>query len=90
MKISRSTACVIYSILVWAVSLQRTLGLLALVDEESRFPRATDHTLATKLHNTHDNGPQGVYKAPPDGGPSFGVAHYAGHVRPIVWKSLPI
>ena len=75
------------------VSLQRTLGLLALVDEESRFPRATDHTLATKLHNTHDNGPQGVYKAPPDGGPSFGVAHYAGHVRPIIileCNSLPV
>lgn len=35
--------------LVW---LQK-LGLLALVNEESRFPKGTDNTLLEKLHSQH-------------------------------------
>ena len=59
---------------------QKNLGLLALIDEESRFPRASDQSLATKLHNTHSNNTIGMYMAPPDGRTTFGISHYAGHV----------
>ena len=61
-------------------AVQKNLGLLALIDEESRFPRASDQSLATKLHNTHSNNTSGAYLAPPDGGTTFGISHYAGHV----------
>ena len=71
--------------------LGKTSGLLALIDEESRFPRATDHTLAAKMHRAHhrgqevssdDGGSDGgvLYRAPPDKGAKFGVNHYAGYV----------
>lgn len=33
--------------------LSRPIGLLALLDEESRFPRATDRSLIGKLHCTY-------------------------------------
>ena len=58
--------------------LAKNAGIFALVDEESRFPRATDDTLATKLHKAH--GECGVYHAPPDKGSKFIVSHYAGSV----------
>ena len=71
--------------------LGKTTGLLALIDEESRFPRATDHTLAAKMHRVHhkgqvvssddgDSDDRVVYRAPPDKGAKFGVNHYAGYV----------
>ena len=69
--------------------LAKTSGVLALVDEESRFPRATDHSLAAKMHKVHHKGRGGggsadkvdrVYRAPPDKGAKFGVNHYAGYV----------
>ena len=62
---------------------QRTLGILALIDEETKFPRATDKTLAHKLHKAHGGGRAGgeVYQAPPDGGLRFQVGHYAGTVE---------
>ena len=41
-------------------AVQKNLGLLALIDEESRFPQASDQSLATKLHNTHSNNTSGV------------------------------
>lgn len=34
-------------------SLSQKLGLLALVNEESRFPKGTDFTLLEKLHSRH-------------------------------------
>ena len=58
--------------------LAKNVGILSLIDEESKFPRATDHTLAEKLHKTHwvcDR-----YQTPPDRGPKFTVAHFAGQV----------
>lgn len=36
--------------------LSRPLGLLALLDEESRFPRATDRTFIRKYTLNHSNG----------------------------------
>ncbi|MEY3403156.1 MAG: hypothetical protein RLZZ86_2772, partial [Cyanobacteriota bacterium] len=39
--------------------LAKPMGLLALLDEESRFPKATDQSLAIKLHQTLAN----VYQA---------------------------
>lgn len=60
--------------------MQKTSGLLALIDEESKFSRATDQTLATKLHNTHGKDLRNIYIAPRDRGTSFNVVHYAGLV----------
>ena len=60
------------------------MGLLALIDEESKFSRATDQTLATKLHNTHGKDPRNIYTAPRDGGISFNIVHYAGYVSKCI------
>jgi len=64
----------------FVLCVQKNTGLLALIDEESKFSRATDQTLATKLHNTHGKDPRNIYTAPRDGGISFNVVHYAGYV----------
>ncbi|CAK6448506.1 unnamed protein product [Pipistrellus nathusii] len=57
--------------------LQKPLGLLALLDEESRFPQATDQTLVDKFEDnlrcTYFWRPKGVEL-------SFGIQHYAGKV----------
>lgn len=65
---------------IWRLLIQKNSGLLALIDEQSKFSRATDQTLATKLHNTYSKDPKNIYKAPRDGGTSFSVSHYAGCV----------
>ena len=54
------------------------MGLLALLDEESKFPRATDLTLAEKFHKNLSY--TVYYKKPKDNGPSFLIHHYAGAV----------
>ncbi|KAK3096266.1 hypothetical protein FSP39_025127 [Pinctada imbricata] len=59
----------------------RTLGVLAILDEESRFPKGTDSSLATKLHQSVGQKYPGVYKAPKDGGKTFTILHYAGAVK---------
>ena len=53
------------------------MGLLDLIDEESRFPQATDQSLAEKLHD-NINSPH--YNPPKDRGPRFTIIHYAGAV----------
>ena len=62
---------------------QKHSGILAILDEESRFPQATDQTLATKLH--HGPGVQfnDVYSIPKDNGTSFTIRHYAA---PVVYN----
>lgn len=38
---------------LWAFCLFQKLGMLALINEESRFPKGTDYTLLEKLHSRH-------------------------------------
>ena len=57
------------------------MGLLALLDEESKFPQATDLTLAMKFHRNFSSSHN--YIEPKDSGPSFIIHHYAGQVRSI-------
>lgn len=66
------------------VFLAKNVGLLAVLDEESRFPKATDASLALKLHKTLGSKGAGIYVAPPNKGTKFGVAHYAGYVSVLV------
>lgn len=56
------------------------MGIFALLDEESRFPKATDQSLAIKLHQSLANVYSDVYIAPKNVGTSFHIVHYAGQV----------
>ncbi|KAF3698619.1 Unconventional myosin-X Unconventional myosin-10 [Channa argus] len=58
--------------------IEKKLGLLALMNEESHFPKATDDTLLEKLHNQHSKNP--FYVKPRVAVHYFGVKHYAGEV----------
>uniref|UniRef100_A0A8C5W684 Myosin X n=1 Tax=Leptobrachium leishanense TaxID=445787 RepID=A0A8C5W684_9ANUR len=58
--------------------IEKKLGLLALINEECYFPRATDSTLLEKLHNQHAN--NSFYVKPRVAVHNFGVKHYAGEV----------
>lgn len=60
--------------------LQKPIGLLALLDEESRFPRATDFTLIEKF-NKNLEGPHYEQPKETDVYPSFAINHYAGRVK---------
>lgn len=73
------------------VYLQRPLGLLSLLDEESTFPNGTDLTLANKLKQ-HLNS-NSCFKGERD--QAFTVHHYAGQVLILscskgmtVWEML--
>ncbi|XP_053057930.1 unconventional myosin-X isoform X3 [Acinonyx jubatus] len=59
--------------------IEKKLGLLALINEESHFPQATDSTLLEKLHNQHAN--NHFYVKPRVALNNFGVKHYAGEVQ---------
>eukprot|EP00794_Sanderia_malayensis_P003678 gene3678-4195_t len=57
---------------------ERKLGILSLIDEESHFPKGTDKSLLTKLHDNHaDNS---FYVKPRVMNGRFGIRHYAGEV----------
>ena len=57
----------------------KPLNILALVDEEARFPKGTDETMLEKLHKSHGKDPHYVQpKSKLD--PKFGVVHFAGTV----------
>uniref|UniRef100_A0A8C2WXN2 Myosin X, like 1 n=1 Tax=Cyclopterus lumpus TaxID=8103 RepID=A0A8C2WXN2_CYCLU len=58
--------------------IEKKLGLLALVNEESRFPKGTDVTLLEKLHSRHSTNP--YYVKPRLADHQFGIKHYAGEV----------
>ncbi|XP_059119012.1 myosin-IIIa [Peromyscus eremicus] len=57
--------------------LQKPMGLLSLLDEESRFPKATDQTLIEKFE---DNLKSQYFWRPKRMELSFGIHHYAGKV----------
>nr|XP_056712964.1 myosin-IIIa isoform X2 [Euleptes europaea] len=57
--------------------LQKPMGLLSLLDEESRFPRATDQTLVEKFE---DNLKSKYFWRPKRVDLTFGIYHYAGKV----------
>ncbi|XP_039920616.1 unconventional myosin-X [Hirundo rustica] len=59
--------------------IEKKLGLLALINEESHFPQATDSTLLEKLNAQHANNP--FYVKPRVAVHNFGVKHYAGEVQ---------
>ncbi|XP_004605551.2 myosin-IIIa [Sorex araneus] len=59
------------------IFLQKPMGLLSLLDEESRFPKATDQTLVEKFE---DNLKSQYFWRPKSFGISFGIHHYAGKV----------
>ncbi|KAM8802107.1 myosin-IIIa [Rhynchonycteris naso] len=57
--------------------LQKPMGLLSLLDEESRFPKATDQTLIEKFE---DNLKSQYFWRPRRMELSFGIHHFAGKV----------
>ncbi|XP_019387386.1 PREDICTED: myosin-IIIa isoform X2 [Crocodylus porosus] len=57
--------------------LQKPMGLLSLLDEESRFPQATDRTLVEKFE---DNLKSKYFWRPKRIDLNFGIYHYAGKV----------
>ena len=61
--------------------LEKHKGILAQIDEESKFNTSTDKSLALSLHHGHEKNTRDLYIAPRDQGPSFSVVHYAGIVK---------
>ena len=57
---------------------KRPPGIISLLDEESKFPRATDDSLIEKLHNNLEKNP--LYGKPRLAKRKFSVKHYAGEV----------
>lgn len=57
----------------------KQLNIMALIDEESKFPQGTDRTLLHKLHKTHSLN-QNYVKPKSDINTSFGLSHFAGKV----------
>lgn len=58
--------------------IEKKLGLLALINEESHFPKGTDETLLEKLHSQHSRNQ--FYVKPRVAVHQFGIKHYAGEV----------
>ncbi|XP_028985971.2 myosin-10 isoform X2 [Betta splendens] len=55
-------------------------GVLALLDEECWFPRATDRSFVEKLSNEQGNHPKFFRSKQPRGEADFSIIHYAGKV----------
>jgi myosin-5 len=53
------------------------LGVLSLLDEESRLPMGTDEQFVTKLHHNFSGDKNKFYKKPRFGKSAFTVCHYA-------------
>lgn len=57
----------------------KSLNIMALIDEESKFPKGTDFTMLSKLHSTHST--KTIYMKPKsDQTSNFGIHHFAGVV----------
>lgn len=57
----------------------KQLNIMALIDEESKFPKGTDQTMLAKLHKTHGTH-KNYLKPKSDINTSFGLNHFAGVV----------
>lgn len=57
----------------------KPMNIMALIDEESKFPKGTDVTLLNKLHQTHAQN-NNYLKPKADIKHSFGLNHFAGVV----------
>ncbi|QIW98515.1 hypothetical protein AMS68_004033 [Peltaster fructicola] len=53
------------------------LGVLSLLDEESRLPMGSDESFVTKLHHNFGSDKHNFYKKPRFGKSAFTVCHYA-------------
>ncbi|KAK6194550.1 hypothetical protein SNE40_000167 [Patella caerulea] len=78
--IESSSVTVPWTDLAISLFLEKGSGVLALLDEECAFPKASDKTLATKLHHGPGKKFKRIYKEPRDGGVTFTVVHYAGAI----------
>lgn len=57
----------------------KPMSIMALINEETVFPRGSDSTLVSKLHSTH--GAKSIYIKPKsDNSILFGIQHFAGNV----------
>ena len=56
-------------------------GLFALLDEESKFPQASDQTLIDKLVNNLGKKQPDLFQTPRGQGLQFMIKHFAGSVR---------
>ncbi|XP_023813712.1 unconventional myosin-XV-like [Oryzias latipes] len=61
-------------------------GILRILDDQSYFPQATDHTFLQKCHYHHGNNP--LYMKPKMPIPEFTIKHFAGQVTYQVYKFL--
>ncbi|KAK7939845.1 hypothetical protein WMY93_003171 [Mugilogobius chulae] len=61
-------------------------GILRILDDQSCFPQATDHTFLQKCHYHHVHNP--LYSKSKMPTPEFGIKHYAGRVTYQVHKFL--
>ncbi|XP_072514080.1 unconventional myosin-XV [Salminus brasiliensis] len=61
-------------------------GIFRILDDQSCFPQATDHTFLQKCHYHHGDNP--LYSRPKMPLPEFTVKHYAGRVTYQVHKFL--
>ncbi|XP_022095227.1 myosin-VIIa-like isoform X1 [Acanthaster planci] len=57
----------------------KPMNIIALVDEESRFPKGTDATMLNKLNEQHGRNPLFV-RSPGARSTQFGINHFAGTV----------
>ncbi|XP_062999566.1 unconventional myosin-XV [Elgaria multicarinata webbii] len=65
---------------------QKPHGILKILDDQSSFPQATDHTFLQKCHYHH--GAHLLYSKPKMPLPEFSIRHYAGKVTYQVHKFL--
>ena len=57
----------------------KSMNIIALIDEESRFPKGTDRSLCDKLHANHSKNENFIPRKT-DNVISFGIRHFAGNV----------